>query len=245
MRRSAVGFGGATCTVAGYAMQVSHSITATYSGDGNYFASTSSPLTQTAIGGPGQWTEVSKKATTTTTLSSSSDPSTVGEAVIYTATVGPAEATGTVEFRQSGVAIVGCSAQPVSSGTATCTVPDLAAGGYWVTAVYSGDSSYGSSTSPGLTQTVKKKITTTMVSSSLDPSTVGEAVTFTAKVSAVAATGTVEFRQDGVTIAGCAAQPVSSGASRRAPWLALPLVGTGLQPLTLAIAIMPRRGLLV
>ncbi len=210
----AVSFGIATCTVGSYATTGSHSVTATYSGDGNYLSSTSSTLTQTILSaGQGTGQAVSKKATSMTTLSSSSDPSTVGEVVIYTALVGPADATGTVEFKQSGVAIVGCSAQPVSSGTATCTVPNLAAGGYWVTAVYSGDSSYGSSTSPGLTQTVKKKITTTMVSSSVDPSTVGEAVTLTAKVSATAATGTVEFRQAGVMIAGCAAQPVSSGTA--------------------------------
>ncbi len=208
----AVSFGIATCTVGSYATTGSHSVTATYSGDGNYLSSTSSTLTQTILSaGQGTGQAVSKKATSMTTLSSSSDPSTVGEVVIYTALVGPADATGTVEFKQSGVAIVGCSAQPVSSGTATCTVPNLAAGGYWVMASYSGDSNYAMSSSPGLTQTVKKKVTTTAVSSSLDPSTVGEAVTFTATVSPAAATGTVEFKQSGVAISGCSAQAVSSG----------------------------------
>ncbi len=210
----AVSFGIATCTTSGYATTGSYSITATYSGDSSYLSSTSSTLTQTIISaGQGTGQAVSEKATTTTTLSSSSDPSTVGEVVTFTATVSPAAATGVVEFKQSGVVIGGCSAQPVSSGAATCTVPNLVAGGHGVTAVYPGDGNYGRSTSPGLTQTVNKKTTTTAVSSSLNPSTVGEVVTFTATVSPAAATGVVEFKQSGVVIGGCSAQPVSSGAA--------------------------------
>ncbi len=196
-----VSSGTATCAVA-KATVGGHGITAVYSGDGNYAASWSPALTQTV-----------KKKTTTTEVSSSLDPSTIGQAVTFTATVSAAAATGTVEFTQAGVAIGGCSAQIVSSGTASCTVANLAAGGHWVTAVYSGDSNYGSSTSSGLTQTVNKKTTTTTLASSLDPSTVGQAVTYTATVSAVAATGTVSFNEAGAPIAGCAVQPVSSGTA--------------------------------
>ena len=144
-------------------------------------------------------------------VSSSLNPSTVGEAVTYTAAVSSAAATGTVEFKQSGVVIGGCSARAVSSGIATCTVSSLAAGGHGIMAAYSGDSSYAASSSPGLTQMIKKKITVMAVSSSLNPSTVGEAVTFTAAVSPAAATGTVEFKQSGVVIGGCSARAVSSG----------------------------------
>ncbi len=178
-------------------------ITAVYSGDSSYAASTSPGLTQT----------VSKKVSTTT-VSSSLDPSTVGQSVTYTATISSSVATGTVEFRQSGVVIAGCSAQPVSSGTATCTATNLGVGGHWITAVYSGNSNYITSTSPGFTQAIEKKATTTILSSSLDPSVVGEAVTYTATLNTTAATGTVEFRQAGVVIAGCSAQPVSSGTAR-------------------------------
>jgi hypothetical protein len=209
----AVSFSIATCTLGGYATTGTHSITATYSGDGNYLSSTSSTLTQTILSADQGADQTVSKNATTTTLSSSSDPSTVGQSVAFTATMSSAVATGTVEFRQAGAAIAGCSTQLVSSGTATCTVTNLAAGGHWITAVYSGDSSYGSSTSPGLTQTVNKKTTTTAVSSSLDPSTVGQPVIYTAMVGPAAATGTVSFDEDGKPIEGCAAQVISAGTA--------------------------------
>jgi Bacterial Ig-like domain (group 3) len=177
-------------------------ITAVYSGDNNYAASWSTALTQTV-----------NKKTTTMTVSSLSDPSTVGEKVTYTARLDTTAATGTIEFKQAGVTVSGCSAQAVSSGTATCSLANLAAGGYWVTAVYSGDSNYGDSTASGLTQTVNKKTTTTAVSSSLDPSTVGQVVTYTAAVSTATATGTVSFEEAGAPITACAAQPVNSGTA--------------------------------
>jgi hypothetical protein len=191
----------ATCTVANLAVG-GHWITAAYSGDGNYAKSLSSGLTQT----------VNKKVTATT-VSSSLDPSTTGQSVIYTAMVSPAVATGTVEFKQAGVTIAGCAAQAVSAGAAKCAIADLTAGGHWITAVYSGDSNYSASASPGLGQPVKKKTTTTTMTSSSNPSTVGQPVTYTAKVSAAPATGTVEFKQTGVAIAGCAAQAISAGAA--------------------------------
>ncbi len=207
-----VGFGHATCAATSYAMASSHSITATYSGDGNYLTSTASTLTQTISSGQAGGATAGKNATTTM-VSSSLNPSVVGEAVTYTATVSPATATGTVVFKQAGVTITGCSAQAVSTGTATCTVTGLAAGGYWITAAYSGDSNYSSSSFPGLTQTVKKKTTTTTMSSSLNPSVVGEAVTYTATVSPATATGTVAFKQAGETITSCSAQTVTTGTA--------------------------------
>jgi hypothetical protein len=193
--------GTATCTTAGLTVG-SHGITAVYSGNSNYAATTSRLLTQT----------VNKQATTTT-ASSSLDPSTVGEAVTYTATVSPAAATGTVEFKQAGVTISGCAAQAIRSGMATCTQAGLAVGWHGITAVYSDDSSYAASWSPGLTQAVNKRTTTTTISSSLNPSTVGQAVTYTAAVSPATATGTVEFKEEGAPIAGCAAEIIISGAA--------------------------------
>ena len=180
----------------------SHWVKAVYSGDSNYATSTSPGLTQT----------VNKKATTTVS-SSSLDPSTVGESVTYTAKVGPAAATGTVAFEEAGTPIAGCTARSVSYGTATCTVAGLSVGGHWVKAVYSGDSSYATSTSPGLTQTVNKKATTMTVSSSLNPSIVGEGVTYTATLNTTAAAGTAAFEDGGIAIPGCNAQTVNKGST--------------------------------
>ena len=200
-----VGSGTATCIHAGYATAGTDSITATYSGDGNYLQSASSSFNQV----------IDKMGTTqtTTAVSSSSDPSIAGEGVTYTATVGPATATGTVAFEEAGAPIAGCIARSVSSGTAMCTVAGLSAGGHWVKAVYSGDSNYATSISSGLTQTVNKKATTMTVSSSLNPSIVGEGVTYAAKVGPAAATGTVKFEDGGIAISGCNAQTVKSGSA--------------------------------
>jgi hypothetical protein len=195
----AISSGAAKCTVAD-PVAGGYGITAVYSGDSNYVAAWSPGLAQTV-----------NKKTITTTVSSSSDPSTVGEAVIYRATLSTAAATGTVEFKQAGVTISGCSARAISSGAAKCNVADPVAGGYGITAVYSGDSDYAASWSLGWVQTVNKKVITTTVASSSNPATAGQVVVFTATVSAAAATGTVEFKQAGVAIGGCAAQAISAG----------------------------------
>jgi hypothetical protein len=119
-------------------------ITAVYSGDSNYAASWSPALTQ-----------IVNKRTTTTTVSSSSNPSTVGQAVTYTATVSPAAATGEIDFKEEGAPIAGCTAE-ISSGTATCTVPGYPKwSSYGITAAYSGDSSDLASASSMFTQTVE------------------------------------------------------------------------------------------
>ena len=98
---------------------------------------------------------------TTTTLSSSANPSVVGQPVTYTATVAPVPPatgtpTGTVTFNDGASAIPGCASVALdSSGAATCTTSDLAAGTHNITAIYSGDSTFAQSTSnPPLSQTV-------------------------------------------------------------------------------------------
>ena len=75
----------------------------------------------------------------------------------------------------------------------------LAVGANSITAVYNGNSNFGSSTSPPVVQTVNKNSTTTSVSSSLNPSRHNQAVTFTATVSVIAPgtvvpTGTITFK---------------------------------------------------
>ena len=55
--------------------------------------------------------------------------------------------------------------------------------------------------------------TSTTLSSSLNPSTAGQPVTFSAGVTPGEATGTVSFAADGSVISGCDAVPVSSGSA--------------------------------
>ncbi len=75
--------------------------------------------------------------------------SAAGDSVILSAAIsGPSGTpTGTVEFQSNGSTIAGCSAQPVTSGTATCTTTTLAVGTDTLLALYSGDTVYAAGNS--------------------------------------------------------------------------------------------------
>src|SRR5438105_524747 len=141
-----------------------------------------------------------------TTLISSLNPSALGKAVTFTATVKPASGSGT----PTGT---------VSGGTATFTTSGLTGGTHSITAIYGGDANFTGSTSPILTQTIGKAASSTTVASSNNPSIIGTAVTLTASVTSPITgtlTGTVTF-QDGTsalgtgTLSGGAATFTTSG----------------------------------
>jgi hypothetical protein len=182
--------GSASLTTAALAAGT-HSITATYSGNTNFSGSTSSPPLAQAVGVVG----------TATALTSSLDPSVFGQSVTFTATVNPSSGpTGTVQFFD-GVNSLGTVA--LSGGTASLTTSALAVGTHFITATYSGDTTYGGSTSSAVTQTVAAGTigTTTQVTSSLNPSAFGQQVTFSATVSPLSgATGTVTFMDGAITL---------------------------------------------
>jgi hypothetical protein len=140
---------------------------------------------------------------TTTAVSSSLNPSTSGDNVTFTATVSPAGSTGAVQFFD-GASSLGTAA--LSGGTASLSTSTLSVASHSIKAVYGGDASHAGSTSPVLTQVVNSGViaTTTALSSSLNPSTFGDNVTFTATVSPAGSTGTVQFF-DGASSLGTAA----------------------------------------
>jgi|HubBroStandDraft_6_1064221.scaffolds.fasta_scaffold13474_2 hypothetical protein len=124
------------------------------------------------------------EAPTTTTLVSGANPSVYFQTVTYTATVAGSfggTPTGFVTFKADGVSM-GPSAAVNSSGVATLSFNKLVAGTHTITATYGGSGKNVGSTSASLTQTVDKATTTTKVVSSLNPSTSGQSVTFTATV---------------------------------------------------------------
>jgi len=140
---------------------------------------------------------------TTTTLSVSPASATVGASVTLTAAVAPSAASGTVTF-YDGTTELGTGT--LSSGTATLTTTALTVGSHSLSAVYAGDSTYGSSTSVSITLVVSTSsgstaTTTTLSASSTTPS-YGSSVTFTATVAPSAATGTVYFYDGGTTSLG-------------------------------------------
>jgi len=171
-----------------------HSITATYNGDGNYTGSTSPVKVQ-----------VVDKAPSSGALGSSLNPSTFGAPVALTATISSANGgtpTGNITF-MDGPTVLGTSS--LNGSQTSLLVSTLSVGSHNLTAVYSGDGNFLSSTSPVLAQTVNQAATTTTVTSGLNPSTFGQTVTFNANVtsSGGTATGTVTFL-DGATTLGTA-----------------------------------------
>src|SRR5439155_10707464 len=115
--------------------------------------------------------------------------SAVGQSVTFTATVASTAGTpgGTVTFME-GAATLG-TGNLNGSGVATFGTSSLATGPHTITAVYGASGNFAGSTSNTLTQTVAAA-TSTALTSSLNPSTVGQAVTFTATVTSGAGTPT-------------------------------------------------------
>jgi hypothetical protein len=137
------------------------------------------------------------KSNSSTALSSSANPSTYGSSVTFTATVTPSAATGTVTFKDGSTTL---GTGTLSGGKTTFSTSTLAAGSHSITASYGGNTTYNSSTSSTLSQTVNKANTTVTLASSANPSTYGASVTFTATVSPSAATGTVTFKDGSTTL---------------------------------------------
>jgi len=109
--------------------------------------------------------------------------------------------TGKVKFTWDRFTIG--SATLDANGVATLTKSNLNAGSFPLMAVYSGDANNPPSTSAILNQVVLKTTSTATLTSSLNPSAQGEAVTFTAKISSptVRPTGPVTFTA-GKTVLG-------------------------------------------
>jgi hypothetical protein len=146
------------------------------------------------------------KPTTSTVLTSSLNPSIYGQKVTWTATVtssGSVTPTGTIKFTWSGHTIG--SATLNSSGVATLTRSNLNAATYPLTAVYPGDAANLGSTSAVLNQVVLQTTSKARLTSSPNPSTQGQAVTFTATITSptVIPTGPVTFTA-GTTVLGTA-----------------------------------------
>jgi penicillin V acylase-like amidase (Ntn superfamily) len=124
-----------------------------------------------------------------TALTSSPNPSAVGQGVVLTATPfrsGTGVPTGTITFQNGTTPLATVPLN--SSGSAQLTTSSLPAGTNALTAMYSGDSADPPTTSFALNQVVAVPAQITLTSSQ-NPSSVGQAATFTATVTS--ASGTV------------------------------------------------------
>jgi len=156
--------------------KTSNAFSAVYSGDANYAASTSSTVTTPAV--------ATTPTSTTTGVTAASYTLTSGATDALTATVTPSSVvnstnpTGTVTFTSSTQGTL-CTAA-VSSGAATCTPTLTTVGSQSITATYSGDSNYATSTSalPAVIA-VAAAVGTGTITASASPSTVLYGVTVT------------------------------------------------------------------
>jgi hypothetical protein len=131
-------------------------------------------------------------------LTSSVNPSLPGQSTTLTATLTTLTPTpgGTIKF-YDGTTLIGTATLPADSVSVSFTVT----GNHILTAVYSGDSTTETITSPPLTQVVLYATTATLTSS-VNPVLVNANTTLTATVHASTGTptGTVTFKSNGITI---------------------------------------------
>lgn len=198
----------------------SHTLSVAYSGDGS-FATSSGTAAQTVT-----------KADTTTTLNTTPSPSAEEQAVAITATVtavapGSGAPTGTVTFFADGDPIGAATlASTGGSSEATISVTTLTPGTHLITASYAGDGDFVASAAAPVSQTVISgaavQSTVTQVSSSVNPSTYGQLITFTAVVSAADSvpSGAVQFSVDGANVGGPV--PLDAQGAAVSPTLASP-----------------------
>jgi|HubBroStandDraft_6_1064221.scaffolds.fasta_scaffold00024_99 outer membrane immunogenic protein len=156
---------------------------------------------------------------TTTLVTASSTEITAGGRVTFTATVIPAEATGTVSFFDNGDLI---GTTKITGGAAQLTTATLAAATQSILAAYSGGASYARSQSLAVLEVVNEAgnggtgpggptggggagttgnnglpNTTTIVTTSAAEITAGGSLTFMAEVTPATASGTVSFFDNG------------------------------------------------
>ncbi|MFC4605959.1 beta strand repeat-containing protein [Rhodococcus kronopolitis] len=173
-----------------------HSITAVYSGD-----ATNRPSTSAASA-----VDVSVNVVDTTTTLNVPGTAKTGTAVDLTATVAPAGATGTVQFKDGTDNIGGAIA--VNNGTATLNHTFTANGAHSITAVYSGAEGFATSTSAAGTVDVSTDpviVDTTTTLNVPGTAKTGTAVDLTATVAPSDATGTVQFKDGTDNIGGAIA----------------------------------------
>jgi hypothetical protein len=172
-----------------YTTTGTRSITATYSGDSNNLGSTSAVLYQAVNGLP---------AATTTKIRTSGSPTYINQPVTFTAaissTYGAIPNGETVTF-YDGTGVIGTGV--TANGLSTFSTSTLAARSHTIKATYAGDATFKSS-SGTVTQVVNLyPSSTTLPTSSLNPSIYGQTVTLTATVTSIApsaSTGTVVFK---------------------------------------------------
>jgi len=170
------------------------------------FASSGQMTLQAAFAGNASWEAsasgkislfVTGDAPSTVVMQVAPSSLVIGDFATLTANVSPVAATGSVVFYDGTSAIGNCT---IAGGTCSFVSIFNAAGSQSLTAVYSGDTTYISSTSSAVALTVGNPgptPSTTMLTLSEYSGYLGDTVTLTANVSPLSATGQVDFYDNG------------------------------------------------
>ncbi|MGA2622847.1 MAG: Ig-like domain repeat protein [Bacteroidota bacterium] len=177
-----------------------HSVQTYYGGTNNFDTSRSNVV----------WQVVNRVATTGI-LSSALNPSFYGQAVMLADSVTGSPDSGTVQFKD-GNNNLGLPDSINANGVAVLTLSLLNAGSHSIAAVYSGTSSLLPNTSNVVLQVVRKKPTSSILTSSRNPSIFGQSVTFRDSVTGSPVGGSVVFK-DGNTSLGVAVPIDSTGVA--------------------------------
>lgn len=183
--------GGTATATHTYTTAGSKSVTANYSGDGTNYVASSASLTQTV-----------NKAASSPGLNISPSPGVAGQASTFSVTVSGVSGvptptgTATLNFGDGSPQAV----LTLSNGTASTTHSYATATNFTTTLTYSGDTNYTNATISSQF-TAGQATSGTTLGSSANPSPFGLPVTFTANVTGVNPTGTVQFF-DGATLIG-------------------------------------------
>ncbi|WP_460972616.1 Ig-like domain-containing protein, partial [Prescottella soli] len=184
-----------------------HSISAVFTGNTGFLGSTSAAKNVIATNPPAQDVQTSTAVTVQPTAQT-------GATVALTASVTPANATGTVQFKDGGTAIG--TPVTVSNGAAGLQHTFTTAGSHSITAVFTPGAGFAGSTAPAqavqVSDPAPSDVATTTEVTGPGTATVGQAASLTARVAGAAQlTGTVQF-YDGETPLG-AAVPVNNGVA--------------------------------
>ena len=150
-----------------------------------------------------------------TTVTATPNPSNLGQSVTFNVTVasvptGGAAPTGQVTLTQGSTVLTQLT---LSNGLASFATSALPAGSSTITASYAGDSSYSAST--GNVTAVVQSPTATSLTSSSNPASQGQSVTFTATVTSSGGSpvGSVTFTDGATTLASNVAVNTSGVAT--------------------------------
>ena len=119
-----------------------HTLSVSYSGDPRYLPAVATAPSQQIV-----------KSATVTTLAVNPNPGVRNKAVVFTATVSPAAATGQVQFLD-GTTLLGTAS--LSGGNASFSFSKLGLGTHSITASYVGNANFGPSTSAVVSESINQ-----------------------------------------------------------------------------------------